>query len=380
MQTCDDVSQNTRPAVELTIRLIAFYLPQFHPIPENDAWWGKGFTEWTNAVRGEPRFPGHEQPHLPADLGFYDLRLPEIRAQQAELAAGYGVSAFCYYHYWFHGRRLLRRPFDEVLDSGQPDFPFCLCWANENWTRAWDGTQHHVLMAQDYSAADDREHLRWLARAFADERYVRVDGKPLFLVYRASHLADAERTTDLWREEANRLGLGELFLCNVQSFAEEQFPPASRGFDAAVEFQPDWERLGHPVGHTFWRRLRRKLGCGESAFLRDHVYCYREVVQRMLEKPDVPYLRFPCVTPRWDNSVRRARFATILQDATPDVYESWLAAVIRRLPDQTPEHRVCFINAWNEWAEGNHLEPCQRWGRAYLEATRRALLPGEGPP
>src|SRR4029077_7166935 len=199
------------------VKLIAFYLPQYHPIPENDDWWGKGFTEWTNVTKARPWFRGHYQPHLPADLGFYDLRLPETREAQANLARQYGIHGFCYYHYWFNGRRLLERPFNEVLASGSPDFPFCLCWANENWTRAWDGLEREVLIQQHYDSNDDLAHIRWLANAFRDPRYIRVHGKPLFLVYRVASLPDPMQTVSIWREEARRLGIGELFLCAVES-------------------------------------------------------------------------------------------------------------------------------------------------------------------
>ncbi|MEO7836011.1 MAG: glycoside hydrolase family 99-like domain-containing protein, partial [Acidimicrobiales bacterium] len=291
------------------VRLIAFYLPQFHPIPENDEWWGRGFTEWTNVAAARPVFPGHVQPRLPADLGFYDLRLPEARERQAELAGAHGVSAFCYYHYWFGGRRLLERPFAEILATGRPDFPFCLCWANENWTRAWDGRTSSVLVPQVYSEEDDRSHGRWLASVFGDERYLRVEGKPLFLVYRASDLPDALRATSIWREEADRLGIGEILLCRVESFVTEHGDPAAMGFDAAVEFQPDWASLGPP-------RIQRQ-GLGRILPRRQaaqglRVYDYSDVVQRMLAKPPPSYRRFGCVTPSWDNTPRQGAGGVVL--------------------------------------------------------------------
>ena len=177
-------------------KALAFYLPQYHPIPENDEWWGKGFTEWANVAKAQPLYPGHYQPHLPGELGYYDLRVPEVREAQADLARDHGISGFVYYHYWFHGRRLLNRPFDEVLASGSPDFPFALCWANEEWTRNWDGQSGRVLIRQEYSDADDLAHIRWLATAFADSRYITIDGKPLMLVYRPGVLPDPKRMTD----------------------------------------------------------------------------------------------------------------------------------------------------------------------------------------
>lgn len=360
-------------SLEPAARAIAFYLPQYHPIPENDAWWGNGFTEWTNVTKSKPLFAWHYQPHLPADLGFYDLRLPEVREAQAGLARQYGIYGFCYYHYWFSGRRLLERPFNEVLQSGEPDFPFCLCWANEDWTRAWDGRSKQVLMAQEYSDEDDRQHIRWLCRAFEDSRYIRLDGKPLFLVYRVSRLPDPRRTAETWRDAARQLRIGEIFLCCVQSFRTEHADPQSFGFDAAVEFQPDWSYLGPPLFRSYWAQLARKARLLNSNYGRTTVYNYGDVAERMLTKPEPSYLRFPCVTPMWDNSPRRNEDALILRNSTPELYHRWLMETTRRSLSDARRKGVLFINAWNEWAEGNHLEPCQRWGQAYLRATGRAL-------
>jgi lipopolysaccharide biosynthesis protein len=362
------------------VRAIAFHLPQFHPIPENDEWWGKGFTEWTNVVSARPRFPGHYQPHLPADLGFYDLRLPEARAAQAELAAAYGIHGFCYYHYWFNGRQVLERPVNEILTSGEPDFPFCLCWANENWTRRWDGLNHQVLLEQRYSEEDDLAHIRSLIPIFSDPRYFRVLDRPFFAVYQTCNLPDPQRTTGLWRREAERVGLKGLFLVRVESH-DGPGDPGSIGFDAFLQFEPQWTALwgSRLVRRKWWHR--HKLGTGERAFREDLIYDYEAMVTRALAEPFPPYPRISCVCPGWDNSPRRKTGATIFINSTPDLYERWLADIVNRQkaraaldvrPGISPESLV-FINAWNEWAEGNHLEPCQRWGRAYLEATRRAL-------
>jgi lipopolysaccharide biosynthesis protein len=350
--------------------LVAFYLPQFHPIPENDAWWGAGFTDWTNVAKARPLFRGHYQPHVPAELGYYDLRDESVRKRQADLARAHGISAFCYYHYWFEGRRLLQQPLDGVLASGRPEFPFCLCWANENWTRVWDGMSDNVLVEQTYSAEDDLRHIRWLADVFRDARYLRVDGRPVFLVYRARQLPDPRATAELWRDEARRLGVGEIFLARVESFPEEHEDPATIGFDAAVEFQPDWANRPSPLRRgPGWRALRR-LRLTSSGFAANRVVDYGELIERALQKPQPAYTRFPCVTPSWDNSARRQEDAWLTTDSTPGLYESWLREAIRRAPAERP---LVFLNAWNEWAEGNHLEPCERWGKAYLEATRSVL-------
>lgn len=356
-------------------QLIAFYLPQYHPIAENDAWWGRGFTEWTNVSKAKSLFPGHYQPHLPADLGFYDLRLPEARQAQADLARQYGIGGFCYYHYWFNGRRVLERPFDEVLKSGEPDFPFCLCWANEDWTRTWDGRGNETLLGQNYTAEDDIAHLRALAPAFCDARYIRMDGKPLFLVYRASRLPEPKATLERWRHEAARLGVGELFLCRVESMAGEQGDPRDMGFDAAVEFQPRWRLLGQPLQRGPLWRLARRLGAAEKAFALHRIFDYGAYVEQAINQPPPSYPRFAGACPSWDNTARRPRDAVIFTGSTPQLYGRWLEHALRQSPNlpnlQSPA--PVFINAWNEWAEGNHLEPCRQWGHGYLEATRQAL-------
>ncbi len=364
-------------------RALAFYLPQFHPIPQNDQWWGRGFTEWRKVASARPLFLGHYQPHVPSELGFYDLRMPEARADQAALARDYGIEGFCYWHYWFGGERLLERPFAEVLSSGEPDFPFCLCWANENWTRRWDGHDDEILAAQRYSEADDRRHMAWLVEAFRDRRYLRVDGKPLLLVYRARRLPDAKATAARWREEARRLGADELHLCCVESFPDEVGDPALIGFDAAVEFQPDWASLTKDLCTGPVRTLSDQGAISGLSASFDHesvcaVYSYAAVAERMAQKPPPSYRRYPCVVPQWDNSARRGRLANsvVMHGATPDLYEKWLrlaTAQARSFPDG---ERLIFINAWNEWAEGNHLEPDLRNGRAFLEATLRGLSTG----
>lgn len=355
-------------------RAIAFYLPQFHPIPENDEWWGKGFTEWTNVAKAKPLFPGHYQPHLPADLGFYDLRVPEVREAQAALAREYGIHGFCYYHYWFNGKRVLERPVNEILASGKPDFPFCLCWANENWTRRWNGQDQDVLLKQVYSPEDDVQHIRSLIPVFKDPRYIKVKGKPFFLIYRIKQLPDPEATIRRWREEVAKAGFPGIYLANVENFYEEQGAAESLSLDAAVEFAPQWECLGSATGRDT-RRMppffrKKKVGL---PFWVNHVSEYSALVAGMLAKAKTSYLQYRCVTPMWDNTARRKDNAVLLINSTPDIYENWLRETIKNFVPPSSEENFVFINAWNEWAEGNHLEPCQKWGRAYLEATRSAL-------
>ncbi len=342
-------------------KALAFYLPQYHPIPENDEWWGKGFTEWHNVTKARPLFPGHYQPHLPGELGYYDLRVPEVRIAQAELARSHGVHGFVYYHYWFHGRRLLERPFEEVLASGVPDFPFALCWANEEWTRGWDSQTGHVLVRQEFSEEDDRAHIRDLLRAFKDPRYITIDGRPLLLIYRPTLIPGLLRTSEIWRREVQKAGFPDLYLCWVESWGvpPDGEGPEPFGLDASVGFMPLQGEQLHPALET----------------LRGHrVLDYQSAAESALKLLDCPWKRFPSVMVGWDNTARRARGATIYQGATPARYEHWLRVTADSLADVRPEENYLFILAWNEWAEGNHLEPDQRYGRAFLEATRSVLL------
>jgi glycosyltransferase involved in cell wall biosynthesis len=341
-------------------RLIAFYLPQFHPIPENDRWWGEGFTEWTNVVKAEPLFPGHYQPHMPADLGFYDLRLPEVQEAQAEMAGAYGIHGFCYYHYWFHGKRLLEKPFNQMLKSGEPSFPFCLCWANEPWSRNWDGRPHDVLQPQSYSTADDIEHIRSLLPALADPRAITVDGRPVFIIYQARDLPDPARTVDLWREEVDRAGLPGIYLMTVETGWDAGWDATKVGFDAKIVFQPQFSVLDQlPT-----------LFVGPETM---KVYDYETAWRSLVDLEPVSYRRYDTVCARWDNSPRTGAKGTVLHRSTPEGYGEWLTKAISRVLGEPEDQRLVFINAWNEWAEGCHLEPDQLYGRGYLEATRRAL-------
>jgi lipopolysaccharide biosynthesis protein len=343
------------------VRAIAFYLPQYHPIPENDRWWGKGFTEWTNVTKARPNFDGHYQPHLPADLGFYDLRVPEAREQQAELAAEYGVHGFCYYHYWLGGRRLLELPFNEALSNGRPNFPFCLCWANHNWTRAWDGGENEILIKQPYSTEDDRNFIRSLFPAFEDRRYIRVNGKPLLIVYQANILPNAKQTAIIWREEMRKAGLGEIYLCAVQSVG---FDPRLCEFDAAVEFPPNHMTMG---------KLNSRVARLSPDFS-GAIFDYLTAANVMIHKPKPDYTLFKSVMPGWDNTPRRQDAPRIFINSSPEAYEYWLGkAVEHMVGNYQGDERLVFINAWNEWGEGAHLEPDHRYGRRFLESTRNVL-------
>jgi lipopolysaccharide biosynthesis protein len=344
----------------LPARLVAFYLPQFHPIAENDAWWGTGFTEWRNVARALPQFEGHIQPRLPGELGFYDLRLPDTIRAQIELARNYGVGAFCSYFYWFAGKTLLEAPLRTWLGDPSLDLPICLCWANENWSRRWDGRADQVLIAQKHSEADDLAFIRHVADYMRDPRYLRVDGKPMLLVYRPGLLPDARATANRWRQWCREQDLGEIHLAYVQSF--DNVDPRDIGFDAAVSFPPN-NTAQKPV--TAHRHLLNPDYAGQ-------VYDWRELTQ---PRNDPAYPLYPAVNPGWDNEARRSGQGRTYVHESPAGYFQWLRESIAVAKRRTPDAPLVFINAWNEWAEGAVLEPDAARGHAWLEATRAALLP-----
>ena len=347
-------------------RAIALYLPQFHPIPENDAWWGAGFTEWTNVRNARPLFDGHVQPRVPAELGYYDLREASAREAQAGLARRYGIEAFCYYHYWFAGRRILEAPLESVLASGAPDFPFCVCWANQTWAGSWYGAPHGMLIEQRYPGADDHcRHFEALLPAFRDPRYVRVNGMPVFMIFRPTELPHARETLALWRNLALQAGLPGLYI--ICQHRDPRFDPHRLGFDASV--------IVNVKPRLRWRRplswLVKKLQCKLTG--RPRVYAYNRVVREAIAPPVRGIRSFPCVLPNWDNTPRAHVDGVVLQDSHPEAFRMHFRAAVERVSDEPADERFVFIKSWNEWGEGNYLEPDANWGDAYLRIVGEEL-------
>jgi len=341
-------------------RLIAFYLTQYHPIPENDIWWGKGFTEWTNVTKAVPLYDGHYQPQLPADFGFYDLRVRATRHDQIRMAKAYGIDGFCYHYYWFSGTRLLNEPLDDMLIDPASDMPFCLCWANENWTRRWDAAEHEILIAQRYLPEDDIDFIRSLQPFFADPRYIRIDGKPFLIVYRPQHLPDAKKTAAAWREYCRGTGIGEIHLCAALTHGNEDY--VQFGFDSGVEFPPHNAKCPNVAHHVPF-----------NAPFRGFAIDFADIAATYLARSYSHANVFRGVFPAWDNTARTSDRATLVLGSSPQNYEYWLSEAIARTRADFPgQDRFVFINAWNEWAEGCHLEPDRRHGHAFLAATLAA--------
>jgi lipopolysaccharide biosynthesis protein len=356
-------------------RIIAFYLPQYHPFEENDKWWGKGFTEWTNVTKAKPRFTGHYQPHLPTDLGFYDIRLAAAREEQAKLAKEYGIDGFCYYHYWFNGRPLMEYPLEDMLATNKPDFPFMFCWANENWTRAWDGGENNVIAEQLYSEEDDIKHIHYLLKFFKDPRYIRINGKAVICIYRTPRVPDIDKTIGLWREEARKENI-ELYVSRAESFRQTGSEYLTKEINGAIEFSPHitsgYKDRGKYIIKRGINKLLRTFG-GKNTFIIPAID-YAEYVKFQEGRTFPQYKYYPSVTPMWDNTPRcKNRDPTVWINSSPELFGKWLCNVLRKFNPYSEEENLVFINAWNEWGEGNHLEPCIKYGRKYLEEVRRAV-------
>lgn len=364
----DFVDYAPPPPFEPKVKLIAHYLPQFHPFEENDEWWGKGFTEWTNVGKAVPNYPGHYQPHCPIHLGYYDLRLPEVMEEQAKIAKTYGVGGFSYYFYWFDGKTLMERPLQQMLQRPEIDMPFCLHWANENWTRRWDGSEHDVLIAQNHSITDSEAMLRHVRPYLEDPRYITIDGKPVFIIYRANIIPDIRSMTDAWRAEARRWGLPGLYLIAAQSFDIKD--PRILGFDAACEFPP------HQAN-------RKDITDDLQVFNPDFagsIHDYETMVVGSKAQSERDYKCFRSVVLSWDNTARNQNAPRIFERFSISGYQDWLTTLCRQVLRQrnyTKDEKIVFINAWNEWAEGTHLEPDQKYGFAYLQATADAVRAAE---
>lgn len=350
------------------VRLLPFYLPQFHPSVENDRWWGKGFTEWTNATMAQPVYLGHNQPNLPSDLGFYDLRLDEIRQEQMDLAAGYGIEGFMYYYYWFAGKRLLNLPIEKLAASAV-NKPFCIMWANENWTRRWDGRSSDILLGQDYAKVPATEFIEDVLDFLKDPRYVRVQGKPLLAVYRIAQIPDYESVIEHWRARAREAGVGELLLLSVDVAKEFDGlagkAGATTGLDGLLGFPPHnlrWDWVPHGGLHVDKR-------------FHGNILSYQSMVadaeRRLLS---LPADTMPGVMVTFDNTARRQWRSDVWYGSNPYTFRRWLASACSAVSNREPEDRVVVINAWNEWAEGAVLEPSRRFGRTYLQAVRDVVF------
>lgn len=361
-------------------RVLAYYLPQFHPIPENDEWWGKGFTEWTNVGKAKPLFPGHYQPHVPADLGYYDLRVPETREAQAQMAREAGVEGFIYWHYWFgNGKRLLERPFNEVLESGKPDFPFALAWANETWSGFYHGLrdENQILIEQLYPGDEDYiAHFNAVLPAFKDKRYVTCDGKPIFIIYKADLLPDVKHFIELWQKLAKENGLvGIYFIAHEQDLTRDEKIKAcynkdmNLGFDAVnivnkfVDSTKELPFFYRMVRRLFYKNPKFRIMPNITPYL-PHIYS---------TSYDNRSNVFPSVFPNWDHTPRTGIDGLVIVGSTPDKFHEVCMRAVDNVKEKDFNRRFIFIKSWNEWAEGNYMEPDLKYGKGYLEALRSAL-------
>ncbi|MCY2687854.1 glycosyltransferase WbsX family protein [Salinimicrobium sp. TH3] len=363
------------------IKFLAYYLPQFHPIPENDEWWGKGFTEWTNVTRARPLFRGHYQPILPADLGFYDLRLTEARVAQAELASEHGIDGFIYYHYWFgENRMLLEKPAEGMLLDKKPDFPFCFCWANETWRGIWHGLEDSkTLMKQEYSGVKGyKKHFQYLLPFFRDSRYIKVDNKPMFHIYRIEDIPDLDIFLQVFEDMAISEGFaGMYFISTIVSNQKLSLHRKEINGQVGVDF---FQRMRYNQGNIFAEdnplfriELKLKKWMGHTSKLGERskplIYDYKKGVANFNNQ--IPHKKYiPCVFPNWDNSARSGKRSMIFVNSDPEGWQEHLQKTVDELLNHPQNPPFIIIKSWNEWAEGNHLEPDKKYGLGWLQAVK----------
>ena len=354
-------------------RFIAFYLPQYHPIPENNEWWGTGFTEWVNVARARPLFKGHDLPHIPADLGFYDLRMPEVREMQVELARQAGIEAFCYWHYWFgNGKQLLERPFNEVLETGKPDFPFCLGWANHTWSKKqWEPKNPEkdvVLIEQTYPGINDYvDHFNRLLPAFKDERYLKVNGKLFFIIYDHIRFDDMATFINTWRQLAKENGLNDFYFVTKDSDCRTIHEALSKGVDAI--YDSNELNIHH---HLTWVK-KILLHIQRAYFKRPTTFKYSEAIKMMITENSKRLDVIPTIVPNWDHSPRSGHKAFLLTHCEPQYFQQVAEMAIDAVKDKPAEEQIVLIKSWNEWGEGNYMEPDLEYGHGYIEALRNAI-------
>jgi len=361
-------------------KIIAFYLPQYHPVKENNEWFGEGFTEWTNVAKSKPLFKGHDQPRVPRDLGFYDLRLPEVRAKQAELAQEAGIDAFCYYHYWFgNGKVILEKPLQEVIRLGEPDFPFCLCWANHSWYRKlWNPDakriDESILLKQTYPGDDDIiAHFNFLLPAFKDKRYYKVDGRLLFVIYGISELPNFIHFKTVWNELAVKNGLPEFYFLSNTSTAKDISKPAFKETDGTILSLHS--NIDNRQDFSLFGKIKGKLKSKLSELLRHPLskYSYAEAIKYFLDPVCKQENVIPVLVPNWDYTPRRGAGGLILTNAKPSLFGEHVRQTFEIIKDKPENKQLVFIKSWNEWGEGNYMEPDLTYGKGYIEALRKEV-------
>ena len=384
------MSRNSNINTTAAVKLVAMYFPQLHAIPENDEWWGEGFTDWVNVMSALRHYEDHHQPRVPLGKNYYDQSELDTMLWQVDLAKEYGIFGFCHYHYWFDGKQLLETPTNNLLNNKHVDFPFCLSWANETWSRRWDARESHILIQQTHPPVMEswKRHFDYLIRAWTDERAIRVDNKPVFIIYRPHHITEINQMLDFWRESAVKYGIEGLYFIAQKQY-EHPLEESLENFDAEFQFQP-FESIYSPdfesgtLKQNKWVQLLRALPESVQNYLRDLEYKYfhrltfheyDKVWKHAIRiREHTKLTTYPGAFIDWDNTARYKKRATIFKGASPERFEYWFTQLVKSMPKRNLPENLIFINAWNEWAEGAYLEPDETNGFRYLEAVKSALL------